>query len=364
MINLARPEVAVSPDDLDRDPMLLNLENGTVDLRTGERRDHARGDLITKQARVKFDPTADCPLWHRFLGRIMDGNARMIGFLQRLAGMCLTGDVRDQHLPIFFGPGNNGKSVYLDTSTGLMGDYAIQAPPDLLVIKRNAEHPCEIADLCGRRLVVSAESEEGARLKTAFVKRLTGDARLKGRFMRADFFEFSRTHKIVLVTNNRPQVREASIAIWRRLCAVPFTVVIPPEEVDELLLDKLRAEFSGILNWMLAGCREWLAEGLQIPPEVQAATEAYQKEQDVIKGFVDECCILAANAIVPRSDIYREYEAWAKRSGESHPLINRQFYERLRKLPGVGDDERRLDGKTTRLFTGIGLLSTRQEAPV
>jgi putative DNA primase/helicase len=362
MIDLARPELAVSPDDLDRDPMLLNVDNGTVDLRTGERRPHARGDLITKQAPVAFDPRADCPLWRRFLTRIMDGRATMIGFLQRLSGMCLTGDVRDQHLFIFFGPGANGKSVYLDTTTGLLGDYATQAPPDLLVVKRHSEHPTEIADLCGRRFVVSTECEEGSRLKVQLVKRLTGDRRLKARFMRADFFEFTRTHKIVLVTNNRPQVREASLAVWRRVCLVPFTVVIPPGEQDLELIDKLRAEWPGILNWALTGCREWLAYGLQAPPEVLQATEEYQAEQDVLADFVDECCILAANAVVARGDIYRAYEAWAKRSGESHPLINRQLYERLRNLPGVSDDDpRRVKGKVTRLFRGIGLLSVPSE---
>jgi len=363
MINLARPELAVAPDALNHDPMLLNVENGTLYLPTGELRSHAPGDLITKRAPVTFDPKAECPLWLRFLARIMDGRATTIGFLQRLAGMCLTSDVRDQHLFICFGPGANGKSVYLDTLSGLMGDYATQAPPDLLVVKRNPEHPTEIADLCGRRLVVSTECEEGGRLRVQLVKRLTGDRRLKGRFMRQDFFEFTRTHKIILVTNNRPQVREASIAIWRRLCLVPFTVVIPPAEQDPQLIDKLRAEWPGILNWMVNGCHQWLANGLQIPPEVLAATEEYQAEQDVLAGFVEECCSLAAQAVVSRGDLYAAYEAWAKRSGESHPLSNRQLYDRLRKLPGVTDDDpRRLNGKWTRVFSGIGLVSLAPEA--
>jgi len=365
MIDLARPELAVAPDDLDRDPMLLNLENGTLCLPTGELRPHAPGDLITKQAPVKFDATADCPLWHRFLARIMDGDGRdrMIGFLQRLSGMCLTGDVRDQHLFIYFGPGANGKSVYLDTITGLMGDYATQAPPDLLIIRRTPEHPTEIADLCGRRLVVSAECEEGGRLRVQLVKRLTGDRRLKGRFMRQDFFEFTRTHKTILVTNNRPQVREASIAVWRRLVLTPFSVVIPPAEQDPRLIDRLRAEWPGILNWMVSGCRQWLADGLQIPPEVLAATQAYEAEQDVLAGFLDECCVLDPRAVVARGDIYAAYEAWAKRSGESYPLSNRQLYDRLRRLPGVTDDDpRRLKGKVTRVFAGIGLVSLAPEA--
>ena len=103
---------------------------------------------------------------------------------------------------IFYGEGSNGKSVFLDTLSGLMGDYAAEAPPDLLVIRKREEHPTEIADLCGKRLVVASEMEEGCRLRVQLVKRLTGNARLRARFMRQDYFEFPRTHKLVLITNS------------------------------------------------------------------------------------------------------------------------------------------------------------------
>ena len=257
MISLAPPECPIMPDKLDADAFLLNVENFTIDLRTGEARPHKQEDLITKLAPVKYDQQAECPRWLQFLSEIFDKDQNIIGYVQRLAGMCCTGDASEQTLHILYGTGANGKSTFTDTLTALLGDYAGEAVPDLLLMKRGSEHPTEIADLCGKRLVIAAETGEGRHLNAEVVKRLTGNARLKARFMRQDNFEFLRTFKLMLTTNNRPRISESTHAIRRRISLIPFNVVIPPEQQDKSLLQKLRGEFPGILNWLIEGCLTW-----------------------------------------------------------------------------------------------------------
>jgi putative DNA primase/helicase len=312
---------------------------------------------MTRRANVRFDPLATCPLWDGVLDRIMASNTALIGYLQRLFGMCLTADISEQGLWMFFGGGANGKSVVADTVTGLMGDYAGEAPPDLLLMRNSPEHPTEIADLCGRRLVVASETDEGRRLRVQLVKRLTGNSRLKARYMRGDYFEFPRTHKLILATNNRPIIKETTLAIWRRIRLCPFEVTIPPEAQDRHLTDKLKAEWPGILNWLLKGCLAWQREGLNEPAEVLAATADYQAEQDPLAEFFDTCCTSGPSVEVPRADLFTSYAAWAGRVKDQHPLDRTNFYERIRRRPGVADaPPRRINGRVTRLFTGIGLL--------
>jgi len=357
MVDLSRCELAIGADDLDRDRWLLNVLNGTVDLRTGELRDHRREDLMSKLAPVEYDYRAACARWESFLEEIMDGNSALISYLQRIAGMGLTGDVSEQVLFVFHGEGANGKSVLLDTLTGLLGDYACESPPDLLILRRSQEHPTELADLCGRRLVVACETEEGGRLRIERVKRLTGNARIKARFMRQDFFEFERTHKLVLMTNNKPTIREATHAIWRRIQLVPFAVTIPKDRQDRLLTEKLRAEWPGILAWAVRGCLDWQRKGLATPTEVERATETYRAEQDPLAEFFEEHCILEPNAFVSRADVFTAYNAWAEKQKERQPLDRRGLYDRLRKTPGVTEGQRRtgVESGPSRGFTGIGL---------
>lgn len=355
MIALARPDVAVSPEELDHDSYLLNVENCTIDLRTGKARPHDRKDMLTKIAPVNFDPRATCPRWLKFLGEIFAGNRNVIDYLQRVAGLCCTADASEQCLFIFFGSGANGKSTFLDTLTALLGDYAGESAPDLLLSRRDDEHPAGIADLCGKRFVAVSETREGRHLRAELVKRLTGNARLKARFMRQDFFEFQRTFKLALATNNRPRISENTHAIWRRIKLVPFDVVIPDAEQDKDLLRKLRDEFSGILNWCIEGCLAWQREGLGTPDEVTSATLEYRAAEDVLADFFADCCVFDSFAYVRRGELFKAYEQWAEGQGEKHPLGLRSFYERVRQRPGIGETAKKVTGQSARVFTGLAL---------
>jgi putative DNA primase/helicase len=329
----SEPGIPVVAAQLDRDPFLFNVKNGELDLRTGGLRPHRREDLITKLAPVDYDPDAPCPRWLAFLDRIMDGNADLTGYLRRVVGYCLTGDVREQCLWFFHGGGANGKSTFLGTLLALLGDYGMQAVSDLLMAKTNESHPTERADLFGRRLAATVETEEGKRIAEALMKQLTGGDRVRARRMRQDFFEFDATHKIILAANHKPQVRGTDLAVWRRIKLVPFTVTIPDEEKDPALPAALRAELPGVLAWAVGGCLAWQRDGLGEPDEVRAATAEYQQEQDTVAGFLSACCYLDSGVRVQAGILYERFLAWSGEKG----LSQKAFNDVLRKKGYAGD---------------------------
>ncbi len=337
MISLAAPDVAVTADELDADPWLFNCENGTLDLRTGDLLPHDPSKLITKLAPVRYDPNATCPLFMQFLNEVFCGDLELIEFVQRFLGHCLTGDISEQYLPIFYGEGGNGKSVLLDTVAALMGDYAATAPPSLLTVKRNEEHPTEIADLAGRRLVVASETEQGAELRMQLVKRLTGDEKLKARHMRCDFFEFARTHKTILVTNNLPVLREDTEAVWRRLRCVPFNYIVPAEKRDPKLLLKLRAESAGILRWLVRGCQAWRRDGLPTASAITIVTSELRNSAGGLDAFIEENCVRQVDGFVPSARLLASYEKWCEARNVT-PVRGRAWGAALHKI-GCRDDK-------------------------
>jgi P4 family phage/plasmid primase-like protien len=322
----SEPSIPVLPADLDRDPWLFNVVNGTIDLRTGQLREHRREDLISKLAPVKFDPKATCPLWERSLNRWMDGNANLTAYLQRLVGYCLTADVSEQCLWFFYGKGANGKTTFLTTNLAMLGDYGMQAVSDLLMVKRNESHPTERADLFGRRFVATIETEEGKRLAEALMKQITGGDSIRARKLFKDFFEFPPTHKIVLAANHKPVIQGTDHGVWRRIKLVPFVVTISEEAKDKHLPEKLKAEASGILNWAIQGCVAWQQNGLGEPDEVRQATADYQSEQDMVAKFLSECCIVQRDARVKVSALFEAYGRWSGDKFMTQPTFN----ERLR----------------------------------
>jgi putative DNA primase/helicase len=313
MITLARsePGIPIVPNEMDADPFLLNVANGTIDLRTGELREHRPEDCITKLAPVEFLPGAQCPLWEKFLDRIFDGNRDLIEYLRRVVGYSLTGHTGEQCLFFFHGSGANGKSVFLLTVKDMLADYACQAVSELLMAKNNESHPTERADLFGRRFVATIEVDEGKRLAESLMKQLTGGDTVKARRMRQDFFDMTPTWKIFLAANHKPTIRGQDHAVWRRVKLIPFTVTIPEEERDKHLADKLRMEWPGILQWALKGCLDWQRNGLGEPDEVRQATAAYQAEQDTLSEFLSSVCFLHVDARCRGSALLEAYQKWS-----------------------------------------------------
>ena len=349
MLQIARHRTAIHHTAWDRHDWLLGVQNGVIDLRSGELLPHDRDQLITRLCATVYDPRAACPQWEAFLGEVMAGDAGMIAALQRLCGYCLTGDISVQVLPILYGSGANGKNVFLDTFQGILGAYGAKAPDSLITAQQHEQHPTEIADLMGRRLVVASETDEGRRLRIGLVKQLTGDATLKGRFMRQDFFEFRRTHKTLLVTNNKPVITEASHAVWRRIRLIPFEVTIPEQRQDKHLPEKLRREWPGILAWAVRGCLDWQQRGgdLGLPEKVTLATDSYRGESDPVGQFIDECCLVAEYGTVAKAELYEAFSRWAKHAGEYVPggrTFNARVKEKGFEDCFVGDSRARARG--------------------
>lgn len=350
------PGVPVKPEDLDVNPWLLNVENGTLDLRTGILQPHDPEDLITKLAPVVYDPCATAPTWYAVLDRIMGGNERLTGYLQRLVGYTLTGLTIEQVMAILYGIGANGKSTFVETIAAMLGDYAQQTPTETLTVKKNdGGVPNDLARLRGARFVSAVEAGEGARLAENLVKQMTGGDRLTARFLRQEFFEFTPAFKLYLATNHKPVIRGTDNGIWRRIHLVPFSVAIPEPEQDKNLPEKLKAELPGILNWALEGCLEWQRVGLQPPPEVLAATQEYRDEMDTLAAFIEECCVLDQFARAKSSDLYGAYRLWCERSGE-RASTQKAFSQRLAER---GFTSTRIKGPV--YWRGIGILTEQPE---
>jgi len=362
MITIAKSLLPITAyaKDFDKDDYSLNVLNGTVDLRTGRLRPHKPDDMITKLAPVSYpieQRQASIKLWLNCLNTWHRDDKDAIDYLQRLAGMCLTGDTSSRCFPIFYGGGKNGKSVFLDTIMMLMGDYATTAPRTLLKISQNEEHATEIACLLGKRLVIASETKKTMKLKTALVKAMTGDAMIKARFMRQDYFDFQPTHKIILVTQNLPVIDEASDAIWDRVHKMEWSVRIPDDKQNTHLLEDLKKEWSGILKWLVDGCLKWQKDGTLIPTEsIRKQTEEYRNDMNPIKAFIDDECIIGSELFVAVTELRQLYDTWANINGYDEKLSTREFSDLMRES-GYKKSSNRVNGKVVKCWQGISLAN-------
>lgn len=331
MTELASSEegIPILPEHMDIDPWRLNVLNGTIDLRTGELCEHRREEYHTKIVNVVYDPSAKCPLWDKFLDRIMKGNQKMIKFMQKTAGYSLTGSTREQCIFIFWGTGKNGKTTYISVIDEIAGDYGQHAHVDTILVKeRSGGIPNDIARLKGARIVSAVEPDAGKQLAEGLAKAIGGCDKLTGRFLHGELFDFMPELKFFLITNHKPIIRGTDEGIWRKIRLVPFTVRIPDEEVDKDLPEKVKAELPGILNWAVQGCLEWQMEGLEMPEEVRQATEEYREDMDVLGDFLRICCELDVKAVFPNQEFYDAYRIWCT-ADKVNPMSQRAFTARL-----------------------------------
>jgi putative DNA primase/helicase len=363
MMNLAAADarVVVLPEQLDSDPWALNCLNGTVDLRTGELREHRRADLITKLAPVEYEPMLgemEGEPWDSFLEQMIpDPEER--AFLQRAVGYTLTGNTGEEVLFLIHGPAAAGKSTFAEAVKGALGDYSATADFETFLRRRYIGGPRnDIARLIGARYVASIEVEEGGRLAEGLVKMLTGGDTVTARFLRQEHFEFKPLFKLWLVANRKPEIKDGGdSALWRRILLVPFTVSIPEPERDPTVKARLRDPDIGgraVLPWAVKGCLAWQKKGLNPPPTVKVATQAYRQEMDPLEEFIEDCCLVEPAAEVTVKALYEAYNKWCERNGEKHPLSKRAVGLKLADRGEIKGDR---DSTPTRnrLWRGIGL---------
>ena len=370
---LARKMLTIPPEMVDADPDVLNCANGTVELRTGKLRPHNPDDYITKLAPVAYNPDAGAPAWLTVLQKVTmeegEEHAPVAEFLQRWFGYCATGRTREQKFAVHHGGGSNGKSTIIDTVTRVLGGYAATAAPGLMVSAGRERHPTEIADLFGRRMVTAHETGDGGVLREDFIKQATGGDRIKARYMRADFFEFSPTHKLQLLTNYKPIIKGQDEGIWRRVMLVPYrarfgsadevarglaTHAKTPEDID-----RLEGESEGVLAWLVAGAVAWYRDGLNPPDAVLAASKDYQVEQDRLRQFVSESCELGVEHVSRLSDVYANYCEWAKSSGYHSLAKNRMLQELERVVPGFAKFDEFGEGQSAKRRRFVALRGLR-----
>ncbi len=330
MLSQARPMLLAESPQFDRDPWLLNLRNGTLDLRKGRLHQHRREDFITGLVQLDYERDAKAHRWEQFLREVFQENDELINFVQRYIGYSLTGDTTERKFVILYGTGKNGKSTLVETLRFVLGDdYAAQAHTETFLVQRFTGIPADLASLAGKRLVTGTETRQGRRLDVSTVKTITGRDRIKVRFLRQNFFEYTPQFKLYLSTNHKPEIEADDQAIWDRVRLVPFNRTFHEDEQDKRLDEKLRAEAVGILAWAVHGCTEWQKHGLAVPDTVTRATVQYRSEMDVIVGFLDDCCVVESVATVRPKELHDAYAEWCQENGEKS-LGLRKFGEQLR----------------------------------
>jgi putative DNA primase/helicase len=369
MVALARDEkrVAALSPQFDKDQCLLNVLNGTMDLKTGTLREHRREDLITKLCPVIYDPSAKCDRWLSFLNEIFPAQPEYINFLQRSVGYCLTGDTEEQCFWMLIGVGKNGKSKFMEAIKFLLGDYAVSTSMDTFTAKRtesNAVNPRDgMANLVGARLVWASESDEGKRLSEAAIKAMTGGENIRTAKIYQDDFEFKPTFKIWLSTNHELGIRGNDDGIWRRPRRINFDVVVPAAQRDLQLGAKLQAEMSGIFNWALAGLKSYQTiGGLKPPKAVEDATEAYRRSQSLVERFIDERCTRARDKESEATALYGEFRRWSEAVGET-ALSQKRFGAEMKKLfPCNRSTAGMCKGRY--IYVGVGLVEDLTSGPI
>lgn len=337
-VRLARSEKAIvlAADSLDTNPWLLNVKNGTIDLRTAELRAHQRDDFITKTAPVSYAENAEHSSWEAFLDQITDGDGMLRGFLQRVAGYSLTGTTVEEKLFLLQGPGATGKSTYAGAIHAVLGEYARTADFDTFLRRRgDAGVRNDIARLEGARLVVCNEVEPGRHLAEGLLKTITGGDVVTARFLYKEAREFRPAFKLWLVANDRPSVSAHDEAIWRRILQIPFLHVVPEDKRDPAVKHNLThdpAIQTAILAWMVKGCLAWQENGLAVPHIVLDHTSEYRAENDSLRGWIEDCVDLDAAAWTRTAALHKSYAGWTAANGQADPLASthRDWRESLR----------------------------------
>jgi P4 family phage/plasmid primase-like protien len=362
LLKVARavPGMSVGADIWDKDPFTLNVENGTLDLKSGKLRPHSPSDLLTKLCPVEYLPHAKSPVWDAFLARIFP-SLGMREYMARVFGYTSSGDTSEHCMHVLHGAGSNGKSTMVSMLGHVLGDYFSSTDAGTFLAQRSDAPRNDLAALVGARMVSASETDVGRKLSEATVKVCTGDDSVTCRFLHKEFFTYVPQYKVFLMSNSRPEITGGDEGIWRRMRLVPFDVSIPEHERDHKLKDKLRAEASGVLRWVVDGFKAWQANGLDQPAEVREATKEYREDMDPTTEWFAECCIVAPGdheLFESTKMLYQSYRAYVLMEGAEEPIKQQQFYAFLNSR-GLVQKSKKVAGKVIRGRAGIMLRTPR-----
>lgn len=357
MLQQAASHRSLDADKLDSDRMRFNVRNGTLVFSRvpdpdapaeGEGSDrlighydfvpHQRDDMITKMADVDFDPDAKCPFFEEFLQKLQPDRSMQI-FLQVFhAYALLIGGNDEQKVLYHYGTGANGKSAFIEVLGRLAGSYRTVVAPETITgdgQRAGQQASPDIARLHNARLATIEELPRNAPLKEELIKALSGGTKMTARFLQKEIFEFEPIFTPILSGNFKPSISGSDYGIWRRVLIVLWGVTIPEGErmIPSRLAEKLDAERSGILNWLLDGLVVYLGAGLSgfIPEEVTDFTKEYRNERDNVGVFADQCIRREEGKTMQAGPLYKAYEEWCTLNGVT-AAKQRSFGDRLGEL--------------------------------
>jgi P4 family phage/plasmid primase-like protien len=352
------PELHSDVDDMDGKRYLLTFQNGTVDLRTGEMREHRPSDMLTQCAPVDFKPDAPCPRFEKFVDEIFPGDIELQSYFQTFLGMCITGEVRDHALGVWYGEhGRNGKGATVRTMTSVFGKSIIREVPYTLweLNRSNGPHTEQIAGLRGARMVVSQEGNQGVAMNTSLLKNFSGGDRISARHLYGKEFTFDPTFTIVLTTNYLPEFSSGGAALWARTKAVLFGQSFA-DRVDIDLEPTIQGpEREGVAAWVVRGAVKYYDQGrLKDPLSVVQATEHHKDEVDPLKPLVGELFDYDPEHEVKRSAFNAELKQWRDDNGEKNQKFSPSAVKRHLMSNGVRETQRKGIGW---VYQGLYLLS-------
>lgn len=351
------PEIATKPEEWDSNGYELNVLNGIIDLKTQTLRERTSKDLVTMLAPVMYDQAAVGERWQAHIERVLPKD-EIRRHVQRDQGMGLVGKVLAEKLPIWYGEGANGKTTTARIIQEVLGPYTKQAATGLLLESRHERHPTERAELAGKRRVFCSEVDANRKMAEGMVKAQTGGDKKNARFMRMDGFEFEQSYDITLLVNHKPVIEGRDRGIWRRISLIPWETTIPEEEQEpqDEIVERIVTEGSAVLNWMLAGLKDWQDNHHWGAADVKAATDDYREEQDMLGPFIAEKCEMGKAYFDSLDALYREYKKWGE-DNEEPTIGKRQFSAAL----AASEVKRKTDSHSKKTwFSGIRLKGQKE----
>ena len=356
----AQPSAATTHLTWNQNPDLIAAKNGVLNLKTGEFRDGKPDDFISSYVNTEYDPEATCPMWEKFLGEVFENDSEIISFVQRALGYSMTAYITEQCMFLLVGGGSNGKSTLLDVVHGLAGRYGYAAPFSTFErTQAQNSQTNDIAALADKRLVISSEPNEGVTFSEARIKSLTGGEPVAARFLHQEFFEFHPKLKIWLGVNHLPRVLDDSDGFWRRVKRINFPVKFvdaanaqPGDKVKDLsLMERLKDEYPGILNWIAQGAARWYKEGLRTPDTVASNTTEYRKDSDPLDVFLSSRCFIDPGQQILADDLFKAYlsDSQERMLKTFEIMGSTRFHQRISRLY----TRTLIDNQ--RVYIGIGL---------
>lgn len=364
IIHDAECEMTIDVESFNRNIMLFNCQNGTLDLTKCTLIPHNSEHMLSKISRATYDNTAKCERWKLFIDEIMEGDKEKADYLQRILGYCLTGDTREEKFYILYGAtSRNGKSTLIETISYILGGekgYSASVNPASLSSARDkntAKAHGDIARLAGARMAVTSELPANMTLDTGLLKAMTGGDSLTVRHLYSSEFEFISQFKLFMNTNHLPTITDGSVFDSGRANVIEFNRHFTEQEQDKTLKRKFKKaeNMSGILNWLIEGWRKVcigedadgnkVEKGMLPPQSVVDATKRFREDCDKVWCFLSEC-LESTGGNIKLKDVYEAYQKWTQDNGFGceGKVLFKVFLEERHVLSKTGT----VEGKTER----------------